>query len=222
MKIEFLEKKISYIFENKDIIKRALTNKSTGLSDHNEQYEFLGDRVLGLIISEILILKYIDLSEGNLDKIFSTLVNKDKCAEVATHIGLGEYLILGKTEIASEGKYKSGILADACEALIASIYLDGGYSAAQDFINNNWLKSINSIDINFKDPKSALQEWSLKKYKKLPDYKVAKQEGPAHSPTFTVKVQFNDYKVAEAVSGNIKEAEKKAAIEFININSLEI
>ena len=138
------------------------------------------------------------------------------------HIGLGEYLILGKTEIASEGKYKSGILADACEALIASIYLDGGYSAAQDFINNNWLKSINSIDINFKDPKSALQEWSLKKYKKLPDYKVAKQEGPAHSPTFTVKVQFNDYKVAEAVSGNIKEAEKKAAIEFININSLEI
>jgi ribonuclease-3 len=222
MKIEFLEKKISYIFENKNIIKRALTHKSTGLSEHNEQYEFLGDRVLGLIISEILILKYIDLSEGNLDKIFSTLVNKDKCAEVATHIGLGEYLILGKTEITSEGKYKSGILADACEALIASIYLDGGYSAAQDFINNNWLKSINSIDINFKDPKSALQEWSLKKYKKLPDYKVAKQEGPAHSPTFTVKVQFNDYKVAEAVSGNIKEAEKKAAIEFININSLEI
>ena len=222
MKIEFLEKKISYIFENKNIIKRALTHKSTGLSKHNEQYEFLGDRVLGLIISEILILKYIDLSEGNLDKIFSTLVNKDKCAEVATHIGLGEYLILGKTEIASEGKYKSGILADACEALIASIYLDGGYSAAQDFINKNWLKSINSIDINFKDPKSALQEWSLKKYKKLPDYKVAKQEGPAHSPTFTVKVQFNDYKVAEAVSGNIKEAEKKAAIEFININSLEI
>ena len=222
MKIEFLEKKISYIFENKNIIKRALTHKSTGLSEHNEQYEFLGDRVLGLIISEILIIKYIDLSEGNLDKIFSTLVNKDKCAEVATHIGLGEHLILGKTEIASEGKYKSGILADACEALIASIYLDGGYSAAQDFINNNWLKSINSIDINFKDPKSALQEWSLKKYKKLPDYKVAKQEGPAHSPTFTVKVQFNDYKVAEAVSGNIKEAEKKAAIEFININSLEI
>jgi len=222
MKIEFLEKKISYIFDNKDIIKRALTHKSTGLSEHNEQYEFLGDRVLGLIISEILIIKYIDLSEGNLDKIFSTLVNKDKCAEVATHIGLGEHLILGKTEIASEGKYKSGILADACEALIASIYLDGGYSAAQDFINNNWLKSINSIDINFKDPKSALQEWSLKKYKKLPDYKVAKQEGPAHSPTFTVKVQFNDYKVAEAVSGNIKEAEKKAAIEFININSLEI
>ena len=222
MKIEFLEKKISYIFENKNIIKRALTHKSTGLSEHNEQYEFLGDRVLGLIISEILIIKYIDLSEGNLDKIFSTLVNKDKCAEVATHIGLGEYLILGKTEIASEGKYKSGILADACEALIAAIYLDGGYSAAQDFINNNWLKSINSININFKDPKSALQEWSLKKYKKLPDYKVAKQEGPAHSPTFTVKVQFNDYKVAEAVSGNIKEAEKKAAIEFININSLEI
>ena len=222
MKIEFLEKKISYIFENKNIIKRALTHKSTGLSEHNEQYEFLGDRVLGLIISEILIIKYIDLSEGNLDKIFSTLVNKDKCAEVATHIGLGEYLILGKTEIASEGKYKTGILADACEALIAAIYLDGGYSAAQDFINNNWLKSINSININFKDPKSALQEWSLKKYKKLPDYKVAKQEGPAHSPTFTVKVQFNDYKVAEAVSGNIKEAEKKAAIEFININSLEI
>ena len=222
MKIEFLEKKISYIFENKNIIKRALTHKSTGLSEHNEQYEFLGDRVLGLIISEILIIKYIDLSEGNLDKIFSTLVNKDKCAEVATHIGLGEHLILGKTEIASEGKYKTGILADACEALIAAIYLDGGYSSAKGFINNNWQKSINSIDINFKDPKSALQEWSLKKYKKLPDYKIAKQEGPAHSPTFTVKVQFNDYKVAEAVSGNIKEAEKKAAIEFININSLEI
>ena len=110
MEIELLEKNISYTFKDKDILKRALTHKSTMMSVHNEQYEFLGDRVLGLVISETLLKNYDQISEGNLDKVFSTLVNKDICAEVALGINLGDFLILGKTEIASEGKNKLGIL----------------------------------------------------------------------------------------------------------------
>ena len=192
------------------------------MSMHNEQYEFLGDRVLGLVISETLLKNYDQISEGNLDKVFSTLVNKDICAEVALGINLGDFLILGKTEIASEGKNKLGILADACEALIASIYLDGGFTAAKNFIIDNWTKYLNSIDLDFKDPKSTLQEWSLKRYKRLPEYYLIKQEGPADSPTFKVNVKFDNYKEAMATSGNIKDAEKKAAIEFIKLNELEI
>ena len=222
MKTELLESYISYTFKDKSILKRALTHKSTMVSMHNEQYEFLGDRVLGLVIAETLQQNYSEISEGNLDKVFSTLVNKDICAEVASKLNLGDFLILGKTEIASDGKNKIGILADSCEALIASIYLDGGYIEAKNFIINNWKKSLDSIDLNFKDPKSTLQEWSLKKYKRLPEYKVIQEDGPAHSPTFKVSVKFDSYQEAEATSGNIKDAEKKAAVEFIKLNKLEI
>ena len=117
MNLENLEKKIQYTFKDRNILQIALTHKSTKSLTHNEQYEFLGDRVLGLVIAENLINNHSNLSEGNLDKIFSTFVNKDKCAEIAQNINLGDYLILGKTEIASDGKNKISILADACEAL---------------------------------------------------------------------------------------------------------
>lgn len=222
MNLENLEKKIQYTFKDRNILQIALTHKSTKSLTHNEQYEFLGDRVLGLVIAENLINNHSNLSEGNLDKIFSTFVNKDKCAEIAQNINLGDFLILGKTEIASDGKNKISILADACEALIASIYIDGGYEAAKTFINFNWQNTFEAIDLNFKDPKSALQEWCLKKYKKLPIYELINQEGEAHAPLFTVKIQFNTYKKAEASAGNIKDAEKKAAIHFTEINNIKI
>jgi ribonuclease-3 len=222
MNLETLEKKIQYTFKNRNILRIALTHKSTKSLSNNEQYEFLGDRVLGLVIAENLINNHSNLSEGNLDKIFSTFVNKDKCAEIAQNIKLGDFLILGKTEIASDGKNKISILADACEALIASIYIDGGYEAVKTFINFNWQNTFDAIDLNFKDPKSALQEWCLKKYKKLPVYELINQEGEAHAPLFTVKIEFNTYKKTEASAGNIKDAEKKAAIHFIEINNIKI
>ena len=222
MKLETLEIKIGYIFKDKKNLSVALTHKSSQEYLHNEQYEFLGDRVLGLVIAENLLNKFSDLSEGSLDKVFSTLVNKDKCAEIAKRIDLGNYLIMGKTEVASDGKNKTSILADACEALIASIYLDGGYEEAKKFINVNWYNSFESVDLDFKDPKSALQEWCLKKYKKLPDYKLIHQEGEAHAPVFTVKIQFNKYQAVKAKSNSIKDAEKKAAIKFIKMNEVEI
>ena len=167
MNLENLEKKIQYTFKDRNILQIALTHKSTKSLTHNEQYEFLGDRVLGLVIAENLINNHSNLSEGNLDKIFSTFVNKDKCAEIAQNINLGDFLILGKTEIASDGKNKISILADACEALIASIYIDGGYAAAKTVINFNWQNTFEAIDLNFKDQTSEMQEWCLKKYKKI-------------------------------------------------------
>ena len=217
-----LQNKISYSFKNENILTRALTHKSTMTTAHNEQYEFLGDRVLGLVISENLLKNYGDLPEGNLDKVFSTLVNKEKCAAVAISIDLGDHLYLGQTEIVSNGKNKAGILADACEALIASIYLDGGYHEAKLFILNHWDEALSSVDLNFKDSKSSLQEWSLKKYKKLPEYKLIEQEGPAHSPIFKVAVNIEGYISATATSGSIKEAEKKAAIVFVDLNGIEV
>ena len=135
MEIELLEKHISYTFKDKDILKEHLHTKVQLCLCTMNSMNFLGDRVLGLVISETLLKNYDQISEGNLDKVFSTLVNKDICAEVALGINLGNFLILGKTEIASEGKNKLGILADACEALIASIYLDGGFTAAKKLHN---------------------------------------------------------------------------------------
>ena len=216
-----LQNKISYSFKNEDMLTRALTHKSTMINIHNEQYEFLGDRVLGLVISENLLKNHGDLPEGNLDKVFSTLVNKEKCAAVASSIDLGDYLYLGQTEITSNGKNKASILADACEALIASIYLDGGYQAAKSFILTYWDEALSTVDLNFKDSKSSLQEWSLKKYKKLPEYRLLEEEGPAHSPIFKVAVNIEGYISATATAGSIKEAEKKAAIVFIHLNGIE-
>ena len=215
-----IQKKINYYFKDERILLRALTHKSKINELSNEVLEFLGDRVLSLIISEKLIEMYPSDKEGILDKKLSNLVDKHACLKIAKKIDLMEFILLGSTEIQSEGNLKKSILSNCCEALIGAIYEDGGYDEAKKFVLLFWDDLFKSLDLKPIDPKSALQEKLLKKYKKLPIYEIISKSGPDHSPVFCIEVSFEDYISAKAESSTVKEAEKLAATKFIESNKI--
>ena len=217
--ISDLEKAISFKFKDQSILRRSLTHKSFD-NDNNETLEFLGDRVLGLVISEKLISDFPNDSEGLLDKRYSKLVNKETCYKISQTLNLGDFILLGSTEINSKGNEKKSILADACESLIGAIYLDSGYEESKKFIFKFWNKEFEFSDINLVDPKSFLQEWTLKRYKELPKYKLLDQSGPDHDPVFSVELSFKEYKKAFEEGKSIKDAEMKAAESFIRLNKI--
>ena len=163
-----LQDAISYQFIEDKFLTRALTHKSYDKTNNNEQLEFLGDRILGLVISEKLFNETENTNEGLLDKKFSKLVNKLTCAEIAKQISLGDYILLGSTEKASEGNKKTSILADTCEAILGAIYLDAGFLKTKEIILKLWHKQFTLLDENPIDSKSFLQEWTLKSAKDLP------------------------------------------------------
>ena len=218
--ISDLENIISYKFVDKSKLKRSLTHKSYDKDENNEQYEFLGDRILGLVIAEKLINDFPNDTEGLLDKRYSRLVNKDTCFNISQSLNLGDFIFLGSTEISSKGNEKRSILADTCESLIGAVYLDGGYEESKKFILKFWKKEFQSININLIDSKSFLQEWTLKKYKEFPVYNLLGQSGPDHDPLFNIEVSFKKYKKVNEVGKSIKDAEKKAAESFIKINKI--
>lgn len=167
-----------------------MTHKSFDEENNNEKLEFLGDRVIGLVISKRLLVLYPHESEGIIDKKFSNLVNKKICKEIAARLNLKKYIRTGS----SLKKIKPSdekILSDTCEALIGAIYLDQGLNVAERFILKNWDSFIKKSNITQIDPKTKLQEYSLKKYKKLPLYKNYKRIGPNHNPIFKVQVQIS-------------------------------
>ena len=215
-----IQKKINYHFKDESILLRALTHKSKINESSNEVLEFLGDRVLSLIISEKLIEMYPFDREGILDKKLSNLVDKNTCLKIAKKIDLMEFIILGSTEIQSEGNQKKSILSNCCEALIGAIYEDGGYDEAKKFVLLFWDDLFKSLDLKPIDPKSALQEKLLKKYKKLPIYETISKSGPDHSPVFCIEVSFENYISAKAEASTVKEAEKLAATNFIESNKI--
>ena len=218
--ISDLENTISFKFNDQSILRRSLTHKSFDKDDNNETLEFLGDRVLGLVISEKLINDFSNDSEGLLDKRYSKLVNKETCHKVSQSLNLGDFILLGSTEINSKGNEKKSILADACESLIGAIYLDSGYEESRKFIFKFWNKEFESLDNNLVDPKSFLQEWTLKRYKELPEYKLFDQTGPDHDPLFSVELSFKEYKKTIKEGKSIKDAEMKAAESFIRLNKI--
>ena len=178
MKIDYqaLEKKIKIDFKNKDLLIRSLTHKSFDKEKNNEKIEFLGDRVLGLVIAKKLLEIYPHEKEGILDKKFASLVNKKTCLDVAKDIGLQNYILT----FASKRKknfIEDKVLADSCEALIGSIYLDKGFNIAEKIILDLWSDHIKKSEITQIDAKTKLQEFSLKKFKKLPIYKTLKKPG---------------------------------------------
>ena len=215
-----IEKLIGYKFKNKLILDEALTHKSFSSKKNNEILEFLGDRVLSMIISKQLIKIYSNDDEGLLDKKLSKLVDKSACFLIAKKIKLNEFIKLGRTEIKSNGNNKKSILADCCESLIGAIFQDGGIEYAENFILFFWKEMLLNLDKRPIDHKSALQEWLLKKYKKLPIYNILKQSGPDHNPTFFIEVSFKNYIPAKAEANSIKDAEKKAANSFMEINKI--
>ena len=218
--ISDLENVISFKFKDQSILRRSLTHKSFDNDDNNETLEFLGDRVLGLVISEKLINDFPNDPEGLLDKRYSKLVNKETCYKVSQSLNLGDFILLGSTEISSKGNEKKSILADTCESLIGAIYSDSGYEESKKFICKFWDEEFESSDGNLIDPKSFLQEWTLKRYKELPEYKLLDQSGPDHDPLFSVELSFKEYKKATNEGKSIKDAEMKAAESFIKLNKI--
>jgi ribonuclease-3 len=159
------------------LLARALTHSSTG-GDDNEQLEFLGDRVLGFLIAELLIKKFPQENEGALALKLNTLVRRETCARVAEAAGVDAALILAASEDRSGGRRKAAILGDACEAVIAALYLDGGIDAARTFVTTYWKPLLLEVTGDLRDPKNALQEWAQGRKLGTPNYRVAKREGP--------------------------------------------
>tara|TARA_B100001093_G_scaffold428895_1_gene423876 strand:+ start:376 stop:1044 length:669 start_codon:yes stop_codon:yes gene_type:complete len=213
MKIDYqnLEKKIKIIFKNKNLLIKSLTHKSYSKENNNEKIEFLGDRVLGLVMAKKLLEIYPNEKEGILDKKFAALVNKKTCLEIAHKIELHKYiLILNKDNKRKDIEDK--VMADSCEALVGSVYLEKGFNVAEKLILNLWSSQIkDSINTQI-DAKTKLQEFSLKKFKKLPIYKVISNTGPRHKPVFKVAVKLVNTKLFISQGKSKKDAEQNAAI----------
>ncbi len=214
--IKSLENEINYFFKDKNLLNRALTHKSYDNKDNNEKLEFLGDRVLGLIISKKLLEKYPDEKEGIIDKKFANLVNKKTCVKIALRIDLKKYLFLGSSHKNLE-RSADKIASDCLEAIVGAIYLDGGLRSAEKFILNFWEKYIHQSIITLIDSKTKLQEYSLKKYKKLPKYTFFKKTGPQHKPLFKTEVEIPESKKIVGTGSSKKNAQQNAAEKLVKI-----
>tara|TARA_B100000900_G_scaffold386807_1_gene377550 strand:- start:820 stop:1488 length:669 start_codon:yes stop_codon:yes gene_type:complete len=221
MKIDFqkLEKKINVNFKNKKLLKQSLTHKSFNKEKNNEKIEFLGDRVLGLVMAKKLLEIYPNEKEGILDKKFASLVNKKTCLQIANKLDLQKYILTFNSRN-NDKIIEDKVLADSCEALIGSIYLDKGFSTVEKFILNFWSNHIKESVNTQIDAKTKLQEFSLKKFKKLPIYKTISNTGPRHKPLFNVSVKLINTKIYIAEGKSKKDAEQNAA--FLCLQNLKI
>ena len=206
-----LEKKIKIIFKNKDLLIKSLTHKSFDKNNNNEKVEFLGDRVLGLVIAKKLLEIYPKEKEGTLDKKYASLVNKKTCLEIAKKIELQKY-ILTFNSTKKKKIIEDKVLADSCEALLGAIYLEKGFNIVEKVILNLWSNHIKESVITQIDAKTKLQEFSLKKFKKLPIYKIVSNTGPRHKPLFKVGVKLTDTKFYISTGKSKKDAEQNAAV----------
>ena len=205
-----LEKKLKFKFTDPKILVKSLTHKSYDSKNNNEKVEFLGDRVLGLIIAKKLLEIYPEEREGILDKKFASLVNKRKCLEIAKKIELEKYVLIfnpKNKKIIIEDK----IVADCLEALIGAIYLDKGLNFTERFVLNLWSEHIRASVVTQIDAKTKLQEYSLKVFKVLPIYKLISNTGPRHKPLFKVAVKLKDTKFFTGAGVSKKDAEQIAA-----------
>lgn len=207
-----LEESIGYRFQDTALMARALTHPSLGKSGSNQRLEFLGDAVLGLVITELLYELYPAEQEGELARRLAALVRGETLAAIAAELALGDALQMSSSEAGSGGRASASNLEDALEALIGAIYLDGGLEAAKAFILPRWQERATTLSTTSKDAKTALQEWAQARGLPTPSYTVTAQDGPAHAPHFTVRAEVKDHGNAEA-SGASKRAAEQAAAE---------
>jgi ribonuclease III len=219
-----IEKTLAYRFKSKSLLEEALRHSSF-VNEHidcqlrdNERLEFLGDAVLNLIIGHLLMRHYPEMKEGDLSRTRAHLVNETQLAEIARDIDLGAYLLLGKGEIQTRGREKASILADAFEALVAAVYLDGGFEAARKLIENKFLPLLdeNHRIIDLLDDKSHLQELVQEKQGIMPQYEVIHEEGPDHNKTFWVRLSVLGIET-HGVGKSKKIAEQDAARKAMQI-----
>ena len=220
MNLSNFEKKIKITFKNKNLLSQSLTHKSFDSENNNEKLEFLGDRVLGLVIAKKLLELYPKDNEGTLDKKLASLVNKKMCLEVCKTFELQKYI---KTNMSNRNNYKieGKIISDACEAIIGAIFIDQGVKVVEKFILDLWSNYIDNTLQNIVDSKTRLQEYSLKKFKKLPSYKLIENTGPRHKPIFKVQVKIKNSKATSGKGLSKKDAEQNAATQLLkNLNIL--
>ena len=208
-----LERSLGHRFGDRAVLDQALTHPSASSPSRpdNQRLEFLGDRVLGLIIAQKLMDAYPSAEEGDLAPRFNALVRRETLAEVAEGIGLGQYLRLGRSESTSGGRRKAAILADAMEAVIAALYLDGGIEAAETFIATEWNARIEAVDKAPTDAKTAVQEWAQGQGLALPTYRLVSRTGPDHAPNFVIEASLENGASGQGQAGSKKQAEQNAA-----------
>jgi ribonuclease-3 len=214
-----LEARLGHRFKDRSRLVEALTHASAGdlpgAAPINERLEFLGDRVLGLLTAEALIERFPDAREGDLAPRFNALVRKERCAAVAAELGLAAHVRVADSEARPGRGLAPAILADACEAVIAAIYLDGGLEAARVFFAANWAGAIGEVEHLPRDAKSALQEWSQDRALGLPAYESLGRTGPDHAPEFTIRVSVQSHEPAEGRGPSKRAAEQAAAAAFL-------
>ncbi|HNW18613.1 MAG TPA: ribonuclease III [Sphingorhabdus lacus] len=197
-----------------ELYNRALTHGSTGQPDY-QRLEFLGDRILGLVISEMLYRRYPDEAEGRLSHRLNALVAGSTCAEIARQINLNSYIRLGKQARDDGAQQSDNVLGDAMEAIIGALYLDQGLEAARGFIERLWGTMIETAQGAPKHPKSALQEWCAANGRKVPDYQITKKEGPPHAMRFEITVTVKGFDPVSASANSKQAAETAAALAFL-------
>ncbi|MFQ1701188.1 ribonuclease III [Loktanella agnita] len=205
--------RLGYKFSKPEYLVRAVTHSSmvSPHRDDNQRLEFLGDRVLGLVMADALLRADPNAAEGLLAPRFNALVRRETCADVARQIDLGAVLKLGRSEMKSGGRRKEALLADAMEAVIAAIYLDGGFAAAQNAVLRLWGDRIHNVADDARDAKTALQEWAQARGEVPPQYTEIGRTGPDHQPIFTIEVQLASGPVEQASAGSKRQAEQAAA-----------
>lgn len=222
--VEALQRRIGHAFADQDLLERALTHSSVGKGARkvrdNERLEFLGDRVLNLIVAEFIVDALPEAPEGDLAKLMNRLVNYHACADAARAAGLAEALRLDASATKVGARDNDRVLGDACEALIAALYRDGGIDKARAFVLAFWKEKLADLDAPAKDPKTLLQEWAMAKGLPLPEYVTVKQEGPSHDPTFTIEVRLPGVQPQSARAGSKREAEKDAAQKMLDANGV--
>ena len=214
MSLNDLEKILQIKFKNKKILEKSLIHKSLDPINNNEKLEFLGDRVLGFVISKKLYEIYPDETEGALDKKFASLVNKNMCLSIANKLNLSKFIKTNTNKI-NNYKPENKIISDTCEAIIGAIFLDQGIKVVENFILKIWNEYIENTQETKIDSKTMLQEFSLKKYKVLPKYTLLKTKGPKHKPVFHVQVKIKSSKSIDGIGSSKKLAEQDAATSLL-------
>ena len=218
--IKKFEKRLKIKMKSKSLLIDALTHKSANQESNNEKLEFLGDRVIGLVLSNKLFNLYPKETEGVLDKRFAVLVNRKTCASIAWSIGIKDFIIMGDAKKKINQKDEK-ILSDTCEAIIGAVFVDRGYNYVKEFVLKLWKQDINKSYITILDPKTKLQEYSLKMYKKLPVYRFLSSKGPKHNPIFKISVVIDGSKQFIGLGNSKKQAQQDGAnnlLKSININ----
>lgn len=222
--LDALEASVGHGFAGRRLLEHALTHVSASSArpDSYERLEFLGDRVLGVVVAHMLYEAFPQESEGELSRRLADLVRKETCAEVAERWGVGPFIRLGDGEAQTGGRKKRAILGDICEAIIGAVFLDGGLSAADVVIRAAFAKRMHTPGRRLRDAKTSLQEWAQARRLPTPRYRLAARSGPDHAPFFEVAVEVDGFSAAVGAGASKRTAEQSAAQAFLDREGIDI